>query len=166
MFFGRNRCAVKIIDTKLCGYVGSEGLPFGRLSDSSPVGVEICINQKDADEKSQQVRIMSDSYKNATHVVVSLGEPSPETDAATDSIYPPSKVISQIEKDIDGQRRGAQPHELEEWKPIGPLLLRPWFERILGCTRSRCRTRTSDHMRKASRGLAYLLLGLGWNYKA
>ena len=89
-----------------------------------------CINQKDADEKSRQVRIMSEIYKNAAHVVVSLGEASPETDAAMDSLYPLSKAISQIDKGIEWRRRGAQPPEFEEWNPIGPLLLRPWFERI------------------------------------
>jgi hypothetical protein len=41
---------------------------------------QVCINQKDTQEKSQQVGIMKDIYENATSVLVWLGPSSDESD--------------------------------------------------------------------------------------
>jgi len=41
---------------------------------------------------------MSYIYKNAAHVVVSLGEANSESDAAMDSIYPLVRVMSRIDR--------------------------------------------------------------------
>ena len=72
----------------------------------------LCINQNDIDEKNQQVQMMRDIYKNAVHVVVSLGESDLETDAAMDYIYALTQVISQEDEkinQIDNYKRSFWP---------------------------------------------------------
>lgn len=53
-----------------------------RLRSASSIRVlwvdALCINQKDLEEKSQQVSIMQHIYKSATEVAMWLGEPKPE----------------------------------------------------------------------------------------
>jgi hypothetical protein len=40
----------------------------------------VCINQRDNDEKSQQVSQMGEVYKIATHTIINLGEATDESD--------------------------------------------------------------------------------------
>ena len=101
----------------------------------------VCINQNDIEEKNQQVQMMSDIYKNAAYVVVSLGESDSETDAAMDYIYHLSKAINQ---EIQKIRRIGNPNQkiekirqidnpkngFHKWILIENLLRKSWFERI------------------------------------
>ncbi|KAK6603058.1 heterokaryon incompatibility protein [Botrytis cinerea] len=48
----------------------------------------ICINQEDLDERSQQVPLMSTIYKNASRVIVWLGEELPRSQEAWDLMAP------------------------------------------------------------------------------
>jgi len=51
------------------------------------------MNQKDSDEKAQQLGMMGDIYRKALLVVVCLGESSAETDEAMDCIHPLGKAV-------------------------------------------------------------------------
>jgi hypothetical protein len=42
----------------------------------------VCINQRDIEERSKQVQLMQQIYKNARRVVIYIGEATPESDRA------------------------------------------------------------------------------------
>lgn len=120
-------------------------LPYLRLEDRPRVlWIDaICIDQKNLDERSHQVRRMSDIYTMATRVVVWLG---PEGDNSTLALSTMDVLSSQIEVDWlaarlkpslagDVDPRFADelydiPYEEKIWYAIYDLLNRPWFERL------------------------------------
>jgi hypothetical protein len=85
----------------------------------------LCIDQKNLDEKSHQVGLMKDVYKNAYEVVVCLGEPTEDSNRAMDAIYPLKKAYhaSQNSQTVSSP-------ELPSLVYLGSLLRRPWFSRI------------------------------------
>ena len=83
--------------------------------------------------------MMSDIYKNAAYVIVSLGESDLKTDAAMDYMYLLSKVINHEDEktmQIDNPKSGFRPKEpqnpppFNKWMMIENLFRKPWFERI------------------------------------
>ncbi|PVH75639.1 HET-domain-containing protein, partial [Cadophora sp. DSE1049] len=76
----------------------------------------ICINQLDDEEKNRQVRQMGYVYRNATHTIIFMGEPTDHTDAVLRA------VRSGSSSSLDTQAREALP-----WQDI---LARPWFQRV------------------------------------
>ncbi|PMD34449.1 HET-domain-containing protein [Hyaloscypha variabilis F] len=101
----------------------------------------ICINQKDLEERSRQVRRMASIYKMAYRVVVWLGPESADSNLALSAI---EKLGSRIECNenlseyflVPGCKELASPwKELsaslkeEHWESLDNLLQRSWFSR-------------------------------------
>jgi hypothetical protein len=79
----------------------------------------ICINQKDSDEKGQQVQSMAKIYTNAIRVVVWLGEAAGGSDQALE-------VLRQAAEEQHEHPAIDEPNQ----QAIFTLLKRPWFQRI------------------------------------
>ncbi|KAG0646651.1 Heterokaryon incompatibility protein [Hyphodiscus hymeniophilus] len=91
---------------------------------------QVCINQDDREERSQQVQFMNRIYKNATHVLVWLGP----DDQAT------AKVAFMLVNDLDEIFQNEEKHEKfrieytehlhdqskEMWVPLMKLTNLPW----------------------------------------
>jgi hypothetical protein len=82
----------------------------------------ICINQKDNEEKGQQVQSMAKIYASANRVVVWLGEAASDTDGAFEVL-----CHATAEGSIDPPSRQS----------VTALLKRPWFQRIWVCDSQR-----------------------------
>ncbi|EGR48126.1 uncharacterized protein TRIREDRAFT_63093 [Trichoderma reesei QM6a] len=95
---------------------------------------QICINQDDVAERSQQVKLMNAVYKNASKVLVWLGR---DVDGvAADAV--------RMVHHLDGVFRDEEAHEAfkiaheehlamqsaERWVPLAKLTKLPWFHRI------------------------------------
>jgi hypothetical protein len=72
----------------------------------------ICINQDDVDERSQQVSIMGDIYKNAEVVLMWIGDEVPHTKDAFSMICRLAKECSVLEL-----KRGMGPFGYDEYEP-------------------------------------------------
>lgn len=89
----------------------------------------ICINQKDLEERSQQVQLMAEIYARASCVIVWLED-------VTNDYYLDSKARAISDQALQSIRRAAeQPHKQssnnkEEEKAVTKLLTRSWFRRI------------------------------------
>ncbi|RYP16766.1 hypothetical protein DL767_010132 [Monosporascus sp. MG133] len=79
----------------------------------------ICINQRDNNEKGQQIQFMASIYAKASHVIVWLGKAADNSDQALN-------VIREAAKE---QSTNAAINETNE-QAILTLLKRPWFQRI------------------------------------
>lgn len=73
----------------------------------------MCINQLDDEEKGRQVRQMRDVYRNATHTIIVLGEPTKNSNA----------ILSAVRSSSTGKGN----HEALPWHDV---LTRPWFQRV------------------------------------
>lgn len=78
----------------------------------------ICLNQADDEEKRRQVPLMGEIYREASNVLVWLGDASPEDSRAVDTLRKLLIAGSTIE--LSRQ---------EEMGTLCNLLLRPWFTR-------------------------------------
>ena len=76
----------------------------------------ICINQSDDEEKNRQVRQMGNVYRNATHTIIFLGEPTENSDTVLGAVESSTTSI------VVGEAREALP-----WHDV---LDRPWFQRV------------------------------------
>lgn len=92
----------------------------------------ICINQSDMEEKAGQVRLMRDIYAHAYAVVVSLGEPTVQTDSGMDLIYPLEQELRHLEQGLPANESfwRDNPATGPGWTGLGEVLRRPWFGRI------------------------------------
>ncbi|RYP77373.1 hypothetical protein DL771_001168 [Monosporascus sp. 5C6A] len=100
----------------------------------------ICINQRDKDEKGQQVQSMAEIYAKARGVIVWLGEAGDNSDQALKVIHKAAEE-QHANSPIEGATQHAtllpsdqQPtnstiHETTQ-QAISTLLGRPWFQRI------------------------------------
>lgn len=104
----------------------------------------IAINQKDLDERGQQVQRMADIFSLAERVVVWLGK----DDANSKKVMDISQVLSmKVEIDSDGSEtirgltdhaddahwsnvREQLPYDIATWQSIIHFLRRPWFHRL------------------------------------
>jgi hypothetical protein len=80
----------------------------------------VCINQKDASEKEQQIGIMAKIYALASHVVVWLGDTAEGSDQALEEI----RLAGNYKKSSDS----SSPKMTQ--RVVLALLQRPWFRRI------------------------------------
>ena len=92
----------------------------------------ICINQTDADEKTEQVRMMRTIYSQAFQVLLLLG-PSEEHDAeAVDLLHQiaSTEIVDDFTSGVlDCVRYGLPPLSEPIWDVTLSLLKRSWFER-------------------------------------
>lgn len=93
---------------------------------------QICINQKDTVERSQQVQLMHTIYKNATEVCVWLG-PDPDGEASDAFLLVDSlrsifrdKLLSYLFK---RQELGHGWFPIKYWSALRHLTWHPWFRR-------------------------------------
>lgn len=102
---------------------------------------QICINQEDTDERSQQVRVMQDIYHRATTVLISLGEDF------DDLAGPVDRLLAQISdkhadlaftlyqtrcfpKGAELVRLGLPDLADGSWQALRKMLSLPYFERV------------------------------------
>ena len=80
----------------------------------------ICINQEDRNEKSVQVRMMADIYKNPESVLIWLGRESEESNIGMDFIL---RIPDQEHQGMLSVR-GSDAHR---WSAFVALMRRAWF---------------------------------------
>ncbi|KAK8179200.1 heterokaryon incompatibility protein-domain-containing protein [Phyllosticta citribraziliensis] len=97
---------------------------------------QICINQKDGEEKKQQIPLMSKIYSRALNTAVWLGEGIDRQDGIVVAfdLLRQIRVNLQFNEDSIGPkdlRRLLLPDEhAEAWKMLQALFSRPWFQRL------------------------------------
>ncbi|KAH6990329.1 heterokaryon incompatibility protein-domain-containing protein [Ilyonectria destructans] len=113
---------------------------------------QICINQHDLPERSEQVKLMNTIYEKAETVIAWLGSATPSTTKAIDMISRVSVVamptltdmfrIEEYPDDWEGleryeeisveesQRLGISFNDEEAWGAFADFFDRPWFQRI------------------------------------
>ncbi|KAK3368573.1 heterokaryon incompatibility protein-domain-containing protein [Podospora didyma] len=87
----------------------------------------ICINQSDCEEQNSQVRLMGAVYRNASRVVVWLGEGTAESNNVFTFGSPVDNVEEPRSKSLetDGDAAAKAQHDL-----IHDIGCRPWFRRV------------------------------------
>ena len=110
-------------------YIGEHELPvttnlhaaLSRLRNSSLERIiwidAICIDQKNDDEKSQQIQLMAEIYGQASRVLIWLGEAADNSDRALEEIR------------VAGGRATSSSNKAIK-SAVLALLKRDWFERI------------------------------------
>ncbi|KLU93144.1 hypothetical protein MAPG_12082, partial [Magnaporthiopsis poae ATCC 64411] len=95
---------------------------------------QVCINQDDVAERSQQVNLMNQIFKGARHILVWLG---PDHDgvarAAVAMVHRLHGIFADDEKHEAFQRahsEGLQQQDGDAWVPLSKLTKLPWFSRI------------------------------------
>ncbi|PKK45416.1 hypothetical protein CI102_11945 [Trichoderma harzianum] len=95
---------------------------------------QICINQDDIAERSQQVKLMNAVYKNASKVLVWLGR---DVDGVAADAVRMVHYLDGVFKDDKAHEKFKVDHEEnlvmqspERWKPLSKLTKLPWFHRI------------------------------------
>ena len=87
----------------------------------------VCINQEDNQEKSQQIRLMSQIYKLALYVAVYLGKEADNSHLAIQLLG--KLALANI--GLGGlEAAGLPPTLAKEWESVASLLDRPWFRRV------------------------------------
>lgn len=79
----------------------------------------VCINQDNLKEKKQQIRLMAEIYAQANHVIVWLGEATPDSDRALEKI----RLAGSKKSKISLNDKTIQ-------QAVLALFQRPWFRRI------------------------------------
>jgi hypothetical protein len=96
----------------------------------------ICINQNDDFERTRQVGIMKNIYKNAMHVVIWLGkETAEDADAFTllsrfEKLFKEKGIVHVGNVENYLYRLALPAEESPEWTALVRLFQRPWFQRI------------------------------------
>ncbi|QDS68084.1 hypothetical protein FKW77_010001 [Venturia effusa] len=83
----------------------------------------VCINQKDMDEKNQQVEMMAEIYGKAKRVCVWLGQPDPSSQIAIRFIRDEVLKLQDFDDLCDKESNSPK------WKALLDLMQRPWFSR-------------------------------------
>lgn len=84
----------------------------------------ICINQNDIQERGRQVAMMGRSFRQASRVVVWLGEAGEGSDQkAAEMIRSIARAVD--DPDLDEPKF----HDVDSWKALEEVALRPWFRR-------------------------------------
>jgi hypothetical protein len=120
-------------------------LPYLRYVDKKRVlWIDaICVNQRNFDERGQQVQRMTDIFPKAKRVIVWLGPAADDSSLALETM---TQLASKI--DVDWIAQSMKPTSLDasdqHWADVtatvpynpqiryalGTLILRPWFERL------------------------------------
>lgn len=91
----------------------------------------ICINQEDDDERTHQVRQMTEIYKKATQVFVWMGEEIKNLEAAISLMHRLKQCMDKGGFGIEGLAGLAESkHRAKGWEALTELLKRPWWSRI------------------------------------
>ena len=95
----------------------------------------ICIDQGNFEERNHQVRLMKDIYKNASEVVVWLGEETEDTAMAFDLTRKLSFTANKWEKPgplmaEDLAKARLPDKESRDWKALDAIFWRTWFTRV------------------------------------
>ena len=99
----------------------------------------LCINQKNADEKAQQIRLMKDIFGGAQEVLAWPGEASADSARALAFVEELRHVIEESQntkKPIPWMALGRTGHwdhrevSLSPWSALRVFLRRPWFTRL------------------------------------
>ncbi|KAF2866072.1 heterokaryon incompatibility protein-domain-containing protein [Massariosphaeria phaeospora] len=100
----------------------------------------ICIDQKNLEEKDQQIQRMGDIFRLAQSVVVWLGPSSQDSSLAIRTLRHLGQQIEYTKKNqwVPAPSRTEKnwwkshkvPYDGETWQAIINLMLRPWFERL------------------------------------
>lgn len=98
----------------------------------------ICINQLDDDEKSGQIALMGEIYKEAKQVLVWLGQASPDEEAAITMMPAITKILAvnapkgALSPSIPTtfEAIGLPPYSHSVWTALGSIMSRSWFSRV------------------------------------
>ncbi len=96
---------------------------------------QICINQDDLQERSQQVVLMGTIYQRAWSTLVWLGEEADNSNDALDTLLATKDALQCY---LDGRTPDVKDFERlflpafdsPKWLELGKLMSRPWFQRI------------------------------------
>lgn len=98
---------------------------------------QLCINQDDLDERSQQVQLMKFIYSKARRVLVWLGRDDEmrATDAKElieniENVWCDDIGSSRFPRNEDLEKRGLPPQEASCWSDLQRMLDNPYFQRI------------------------------------
>ena len=96
---------------------------------------QLCINQDDFQEKSQQVVLMETIYSHAWSTLVWLGEEADNSSDALDTLLATKDALqyypSGESPDVgDFERLFLPASDSPKWLELGKLMSRPWFQRI------------------------------------
>lgn len=93
----------------------------------------ICINLDDVEERSEQVQLMGQIYRNAHNVIIWLGEESDHTDRAVSFIKLLNKTIRQQRSYHSAEEirhKFQQHHHQSDWDSLTKFFQRRWWSRI------------------------------------
>ena len=85
---------------------------------------QICINQKDKDEKAIQIGMMTHIYEESQMVLIWLGAADDTSDRAMENL---PKLVDSLQNDQEPTKLGSNP---DDNISVHRLLRRPWFERV------------------------------------
>ncbi|EGX89000.1 HET domain protein [Cordyceps militaris CM01] len=95
---------------------------------------QVCINQDDIEERSQQVNLMNSVYRSARRVLVWLGrDDESKAQDAVKMVEDLQKVFSDEEAHDEFRKAHSENLHLQDvalWKPFAKLAILPWFNRI------------------------------------
>ncbi|KAH7345819.1 heterokaryon incompatibility protein-domain-containing protein [Pyrenochaeta sp. MPI-SDFR-AT-0127] len=96
---------------------------------------QICINQSDVEERSQQVQIMDKIYYGAQEVLIWLGDEEDDSDRALSLIGEINAISRRLQSGqvlhlVNMEEHGLPPYRDPCWKALGRLMNRPWFQRV------------------------------------
>jgi hypothetical protein len=88
----------------------------------------VCINQTDAAEKENQIRLMPAIYAKASRVVAWLGEAADDSDLVLELIRTTAAMSAEASRYEPGPKKYLTSETLEHALQL--LLQRPWFSRV------------------------------------
>lgn len=92
---------------------------------------QICINQQDPDERSTQVQIMGDIYRNAVSVIAWLGDDPDGNSPILKQLLDDIHLDQNGEPDLECFVRNHLPErESPKWRALDALLRLPYFTRV------------------------------------
>lgn len=96
---------------------------------------QICINQADLEEKTQQVLLMSRIFDHAWSTLVWLGEEADNCSGALKTIFAVNDAFQYINEDWipepeDFERMFLPAPGSPKWSELDKFLARPWFQRV------------------------------------
>lgn len=91
------------------------------------------INQEDVAERSRQVQKMADIYKNASKVIIWIGEETRSTHLAFNyarQLAQARRTLNVLAFDDNMLSQHGLPKTRDKaWEALGQLVQRPWFSR-------------------------------------
>lgn len=96
---------------------------------------QICINQNDLEEKTQQVILMSKIYQRAWSTIVWLGEEADNSSDAHKTLVAVKDALQyhtaeEAPSPEEFDRLDLPPPDSQAWHDLGKFMSRPWFRRL------------------------------------